>query len=118
MYGNNNGTDSVPPHEISICHDHLNTSCVELPVVLVTPSVLEDIVTDLNISCEQTIEMATNISAPITEFNSIAISAPGEIIATANEPCDLCITSSLDRIILVRNDEFLEIGRASCRERV
>ena len=66
IYSNNNGTDSVPPHDIVICHDDLNTSCIELPVVLVTPLVLEDIFTDLNISCDQTIEMATNLSAPIT----------------------------------------------------
>ena len=87
-------------------HDDLSTSCVELPVVLIPHPVLEDIVTDLHIPCGQTIMIPTHLSAPIAEINSyVDISAPSEIIAAANAPRDLPITSDLDHIKLVRHDD-------------
>ena len=81
------GIDYVHPHEIDICHPTPHTSCVVSPVDLATPSVLEDIATDLNLPCAQTSEIDDVSSAPIVEFNSsIDLCASPEIIADENEP--------------------------------
>ena len=43
----------------------LNASCVELPLDLSTPPILETLVTVMNASCDQTTEIPTILSAPI-----------------------------------------------------
>ena len=40
-------------------------SCIELPVDLSTPPILENLVTVMNASCDQTTEISTILSAPI-----------------------------------------------------
>ena len=63
--GNSNGIDDITSHENDASLINLNTSCVELPVDLSTPPILENHVTIMNASCDQTTEILTILSAPI-----------------------------------------------------
>jgi hypothetical protein len=83
----------------------------------------------LNVSCDQTTEINSGLSAPVAknnvledcvnnlppilsaplvEVNSfIDISAQTKILAIANELCDLIVECSLDHIKLLKNNEVL-----------
>ena len=63
--GTNKGIDDITSHENDACLVNLNASCVELPVDLSTPPILENLVTVMNASCDQTTEIPTILSAPI-----------------------------------------------------
>lgn len=63
--GNNKGIDDITSHENDACLVNLNASCVELPVDLRTPPILEILVTVMNASCDQITEIRTSLSAPI-----------------------------------------------------
>ena len=63
--GHDKGTDFPLSHENDACLVNLNTSCVELPIDLSTPPILETRVTVMNASCDQTTEIPTILSAPI-----------------------------------------------------
>ena len=63
--GNSKGIDDITSHENDASLINLNTSCVELPVDLSTPPILENHVTIMNASCDQTTEIPTILSAPI-----------------------------------------------------
>ena len=128
--GKNKGTDFIPPHNIDECHVDLNISCVEIENDLVTPLILEDCATGLNVLCDQSTEIdagmstivfdgclnsstdqiakkTTISSAPISAVNSsINMSAPTEIISDENASCDI-VESDLDHIKLVQNNEVL-----------
>ena len=63
--GNSKCIDDITSHENEACLVNLNASCVELPVDLSTPPILENHVTIMNASCDQTTEIPTILSAPI-----------------------------------------------------
>ena len=63
--GNNKGIDDITSYENDACLVNLNASCVELPVDLSTPPILENLVTVMNASCDQTTKIPTILSAPI-----------------------------------------------------
>ena len=63
--GNDKGIDFPLSHENDACLVNLNTSCVELPIYLSTPPILETRVTVINASCDQTTEIPTILGAPI-----------------------------------------------------
>ena len=63
--GNSKGIDDITSHENDACLVNLNTSCVELPVDLSTPPILENRVTVMNLSCNKTTEIPKILSAPI-----------------------------------------------------
>ena len=63
--GNSKGIDGITSHENDACLVNLNTSCVELPVDLSTPPILENPVTVMNASCDQITEIPTILSSPI-----------------------------------------------------
>ena len=63
--GNSKGIDDITSHENDACLVNLNASCVELPVDLSTSPILENLVTVMNASCDQTTEISTILSAPI-----------------------------------------------------
>ena len=63
--GNSKGIDDITSHENDASLINLNTSCVELPVDLSTPPILEDYVDNLTLPCDQTTEIPTILSAPI-----------------------------------------------------
>ena len=65
LRGNSKGLDDITSHENEACLVNLNASCVELPVDLSTPPILETLVTVMNASCDQTTEISTILSAPI-----------------------------------------------------
>ena len=100
LQGNINGTTSLPPHEIDVCHNDLHLPCVELVDNLVTPPKLEHCAAiDLNLLCEQTTEIDVGLSTPIADCNSsIDLSAPTENIVDKIEPCDMPIDYDLDHI--------------------
>ena len=54
----------ITSHENDACLVNLNTSCVELPVDLSASPILENHVTVMNASCDQTTEIPTILSAP------------------------------------------------------
>ena len=54
--GNSKGIDHITSHENDACLVNLNASCIELPVDLSTPPILES---------DQTTEISTILSAPI-----------------------------------------------------
>ena len=62
--GNDKGTDFPLSHENGACLVNLNTSFVELPIDFGTPPILENCVTVMNASCDQTTEIPTILSAP------------------------------------------------------
>lgn len=108
IYGNNKGTDDITRHEINLFPGDLNNSCVELPVDLVTPPIFEDNIAELNLPCDQILDMPAVLNAPIAAFNSsVDMSAPAEIIVAANKSCHLTLNYALDHIKLIRNDEVL-----------
>ena len=95
--GKNKGTDFVPPHEIDERHVDLHISCVEIENYLVTPSLLEDCVIDMNVSCDEKTEIYVGLSVPIAESNScFAMNEPVEMISAENGLCDFAIKSDLD----------------------
>ena len=65
LRGNSKGTDDITSHENEACLVNLHASCVELPVDLSTPPILENRVTVMNALCDQTTEIPTILSAPI-----------------------------------------------------
>ena len=65
LRGDSKGLDDITSHENEACLVNLNASCVELPVDLSTPPILETLVTVMNASCDQTTEISTILSAPI-----------------------------------------------------
>ena len=65
LRGNSKGLDDITSHENEACLVKLNASCVELPVDLSTPPILENLVTVMNASCDQITEIPTILSAPI-----------------------------------------------------
>ena len=65
LRGNDKGTHFPLSHENDACLVNLNTSCVELPVDLSTPPILENLVTAMNASCDQTTKIPTILSAPL-----------------------------------------------------
>ena len=56
--GNSKGIDDITSHEKDACLVNLNASCIELPVDLSTPPILENLVTVMNASCDQTTEIS------------------------------------------------------------
>ena len=46
--GNSKGIDDIISHENDACLVNLNASCIELPVDLSTPPILENLVTVMN----------------------------------------------------------------------
>ena len=63
--GNNTCIDDITSDENDACLVNLNASCVELRVDLSTPPILENLVTVMNASCDQTTEIPTILSAPL-----------------------------------------------------
>ena len=63
--GNDKGTDLPLSHENDACLVNLNTSCVELPIDLSTPPILENRFTVMNALCDQIGKIPTIFSAPI-----------------------------------------------------
>ena len=63
--GNDKGTHFPLSHENDACLVNMNTSCVELPIDFGTPPILENCVTIMNESCDQTTEIPTILRAPI-----------------------------------------------------
>ena len=86
--GNDKGTDFPLSHENDACLVNLNTSCVDLPIDLSTSAILENHVTIMNASCDQTTKIPTILSAPI------------ELTVDAKESCELENQSDLDKINL------------------
>jgi hypothetical protein len=86
--GNNKGIDDTTSHEDDECLVDLNTSCVELPIDLSTTPNLVNHVTVMNVSCDQTTEIPTILSAPI------------ELSVDAKEPCESGNKSDLDQLRL------------------
>ena len=62
--GNDKGTNFPLSHENDARLVNLNTSCVELPIDLSTPPILENCVTIMNASYDQIVEIPTFLSAP------------------------------------------------------
>ena len=56
--GNSKGIDDITSHENDACLVNSNASYVELPVDLSTPPILENLVTVMNVSCDQTTEIS------------------------------------------------------------
>ena len=84
--GNCKGIDDITSHENDASLVNLNASCVELPIDLSTPPILENHVTVMNASCNQTNEIPTILSAPI------------ELAVDVKEPCESGNKSDLDQI--------------------
>jgi hypothetical protein len=104
--GNSKGTTFVPPHDER--HVDLIMPCDELPSDVVIPHVIEHVVVDLNISCDQTNVIHSVLRALIVEVSSsIEMSASGEIIANEIEPCDLLVEPDLNHIQLVKSNKVL-----------
>ena len=62
---NYKGIDDITSHENDACLVNLNASCVELPIDLSTPPISENLVSVMNVSCDQTTEIPTILSASI-----------------------------------------------------
>ena len=86
--GNSKNIDDITSHEDDAYLVNLNTSCIELPVDLSTPPSLDNHVTVMNASCDQTTEIPTILSAPI------------ELTVDAKESCESENKSDLDKIHL------------------
>ena len=69
--GNSKGIDDITSHENDASLINVNTSCVELPVDLSTPPILENHVTIMNASYDQTTEIPTILSAPIEKRTQV-----------------------------------------------
>ena len=108
IHGNYKGTDDIPSHEIDLFPGDLDNSCVELSVDLVTPSVVEDSVTDFTLPCDQPREIDDVLSAPLAEINSsFDLIVHNELSVDTNEPLNLLVPPNLDHIKLVRHDDVL-----------
>ena len=59
--GNSKGIDDIISHENDACLVNLNASCTELPVDLSTPPILENLVTVMNASCDQTTDRGKGV---------------------------------------------------------
>jgi len=57
--GNCQGIDDITLFENDACLVNLNASCVELPIDLSTPPILDNLVTIMNASCDKTTKIPT-----------------------------------------------------------
>ena len=105
--GNSKGTESISPHETHECRTELNMSCDEADD-MITPPILEDIVDDLNLPCDQIPAIRTVLSAPLAEINSsFDLNVHNKLRVDTNGPLDLLVPPDLDHIKLIRHDDVL-----------
>ena len=110
IYGNDKGTNDVTRHEVDLFPRDLNNSCVVLHVDLVTPPIFENNISELNLPCDELVDIPAVLSAPITEINyslDLDLGVPNELNIDTNVSVDLLVTPDLDHIKLVRHDKVL-----------